>query len=335
MVERKSPLIKEFNTKFWNYRNVNKSIPMMKLLEHADQYFAEMQEYTHPAVETHYFDFLNRYAIPAYHFIEKSGLKIDPKKYIEIFGEKSEKNIVDDMVYSEYNPFTSTSRPSNAAGGVNYASLNKHDNTREAFISRFDDGELILIDFESFHLRLIAKLIGFPQPKEPFHTYMARQYFDVAEITPELYEQGKKLTFFHLYGDNRNINVDFFNKVYQYIDNLWETAQKDGYFTTPWGHQFWLKDMDSPSKSKVFNYLIQATESETTGYVFYTLFYDQQVFAGKRSKPILYTYDSLLIDYCKDDGDGLLEQIRGILESDGEYPTRMYRGKDYKNLTKI
>ena len=40
----------------------------------------------------------------------------------------------DGRVYSEYNPFTSTGRPSNRFGGMNFAALNKKDGSRKQFI---------------------------------------------------------------------------------------------------------------------------------------------------------------------------------------------------------
>ena len=54
---------------------------------------------------------------------------------------------------------TSTLRPSNRHGHVNFAALKKDDGSRKAFISRFDDGELISCDFEAYHPRLLMDLI--------------------------------------------------------------------------------------------------------------------------------------------------------------------------------
>ncbi len=40
--------------------------------------------------------------------------------------------------WTEYHPYTLTSRPSNNFGGINYAALNKDDGSRDRFVSRFD-----------------------------------------------------------------------------------------------------------------------------------------------------------------------------------------------------
>ena len=39
--------------------------------------------------------------------------------------------------YTEYNLYTSTGRPSNKFGGVNFAALNKEDGSRNSFVFIF------------------------------------------------------------------------------------------------------------------------------------------------------------------------------------------------------
>ena len=63
----------------------------------------------------------------------------------------------DGMEYTQYNMFTTTSRPSNTFGGINYAALPKDGDVRKRFISRFDGGKLYQLDFDGYHIRLIAK----------------------------------------------------------------------------------------------------------------------------------------------------------------------------------
>ena len=58
------------------------------------------------------------------------------------------------IVYSEYNPYTSTGRPSNRFGGMNFAALNKSDGSREQFISRFNNGVLVEMDFDRIPFKI-------------------------------------------------------------------------------------------------------------------------------------------------------------------------------------
>jgi hypothetical protein len=58
--------------------------------------------------------------------------------------------------------------------------MNKEDGTRSAFCSRFESGALVEMDFDSYHVRLIAKLIGYKLPLTSVHDYLGRFYFDTA-----------------------------------------------------------------------------------------------------------------------------------------------------------
>ena len=69
--------------------------------------------------------------------------------------------VTDGFVYSNYNYHTTTGRPSNAYRGFNFAAMNKEDGTRAALCSRFDQGALVEMDFDAYHVRLIARLIGY------------------------------------------------------------------------------------------------------------------------------------------------------------------------------
>ena len=78
--------------------------------------------------------------------------------------------------YTRYNPLTITSRPSNTFKGTNYAALKKDDGVRSRFISRFENGKLYQLDFDGYHIRLIAKLIGVDIPLDKkAHEWLANQ----------------------------------------------------------------------------------------------------------------------------------------------------------------
>ena len=125
--------------------------------------------------------------------------------------------------FTEYNIYTTTGRPSNRFGGVNYAAINKEDGTRKSFVSRFEYGMLIEFDYDSYHLRLIADVIGYKFPEGSVHRYFGRQYFGKEELTEEEYEQSKQMTFKLLYGGitKEFENIEFFKKVNILIKSLW------------------------------------------------------------------------------------------------------------------
>jgi hypothetical protein len=51
----------------------------------------------------------------------------------------------------------------------------------------------------------------------------------------------------------------------------------------------------------------------------------------KKTKIILYVYDSILIDYASSDGDQVLLDIKNIIH----YPVNIKTGKNYHALEKI
>ena len=48
--------------------------------------------------------------------------------------------------------------------------------SRNGFVSRFDDGVLIEMDYDAYHLRLIADIIGYDFPDGSVHEYLGKQY---------------------------------------------------------------------------------------------------------------------------------------------------------------
>ena len=56
------------------------------------------------------------------------------------------------------------------------------------------------------------------------------------------------------------------------------------------------------------------------------------LFDGKRSKLVLYNYDSFLIDYCPSDGKDLLLEFVKIVEAGGQYPVRIKYGENYEQM---
>ena len=145
-----------FSNKFYNKNNLNSIIPVMKHLEYCRKLSNELKKYINLPVHKKY----NDNVIDNLTYLESSGLQT-----------------INDMVYSEYNLYTSTGRPSNRYGGVNFAALNKTDGSRKPYISRFGtDGMLIEFDYDGYHLRLIGNLIGYKFPKGSVHEHMAKFY---------------------------------------------------------------------------------------------------------------------------------------------------------------
>ncbi len=298
----------------FKFKNLHYSIPLTSWVETAEaflQHCKHMYDRYQSTEETSAFEFVNQITIPTLTKIENAGLWTTDNKF----------------VYSDYNTYTSTGRPSNAFGGINFAALNKNDGTREKFVSRFgENGTLVQFDYEAFHLRLAADLIGYKLPESSVHEFLAKQYYGTDEITPEQYEESKARTFGLMYGYSDDTGgVEFFQKLKEYSSDLWEKYRRNGFVLSGTGRKVTVVD---PTGNKVFNYMMQLTETEEAVARVNRVCEYLDMF---QSKVILYTYDAILLDVHNDELD-IMENVAQKL-SNGGYPVRQYRGHNYNELS--
>ena len=257
-----------------------------------------------------------------------AGVKVDREKFIDSFNFNEQYLPKNDRVFTQYNPYTTTGRPSNRHLNVNYSALNKSDGTRECFISRHPKGTLIQFDYESYHIRLIAKMVGYEFPKgQTAHQHLANLYGCD-------YETAKKITFTYLYGglDDNARGIPFFQKVDEYIKKLYQSFVISGKLTTLlYKREIPFSRIEGGNEQKVFNYLLQSLETEIN---YMKIGEVLEYLEGRMSKMILYTYDAFVIDTHPIEREILLNDIREIMEKGG-FPVRAEEGENYNNLEVI
>ena len=232
------------------------------------------------------------------------------------------------MVYSEYNPYTSTGRPSNRFGGMNFAALNKSDGSRKEFISRFNNGVLVEMDFDAYHLRLIGEIIGYQFPKGSVHEHMGKLYG-----LP--YEEAKALSFKYLYGGITDEVSDnpFFSKVNDYIKLLWQDFQTNNFVESYiYSRRIYRKNLQDMNPNKLFNYMIQLMETENNIEILNRL---QPKLEQYNSKLVLYNYDAFLFDFDTKDGLDFLNMVKQTIECGGKYPVKIGKGVNYHDMQDI
>jgi len=255
--------------------------------------------------------------IPILSQTEQSGIRVDTKKFIDRWPQ-SLKNLQGDIIYTEYNPYTLTSRPSNRHGGINFGALNKSDGTREVFIPQ--EGKMFLqFDYDAYHVRIIGKLIGYPLPKTSVHQWLADEYGCS-------YEDSKGRTFRILYGgvSEEDRKIPFFDKVDGFIGQLYTNSIQRGYLQTPKGRKIPLEWIEGPTSQKYFNYLLQATETEFNIEVM------KKLKDSGLPLPLLYTYDSFLFEFDASEVD-VIKGVKSVLESFG-FPIKASWGSDYSKV---
>jgi hypothetical protein len=241
------------------------------------------------------------------------------------------------IVFSQYNPYTATGRPSNRFDNVNYAALNQSDGTRKCFRSRWGkDGRVVVIDYAAFHPRIIAHLTRYPiSVKTDIYEYLARLYFHKKDVDEIDVKEAKTITFRQLYGgvEDKYSHIKYLANLKTFIDTQWAFFQKNGYILTPFFKRKITKHhILDPNPSKVFNYLLQGVEGELAIPKIKEVL---EYLRDKKTKATLYVYDSILLDFHKNDGYDTLKEIKRIMSFDDRFPMKTYIGETYQDIKQI
>ena len=321
-----------YNKWYYNETNVNDYVPIVKHFERCSAMKDKFMKSYVTFEKSDAFDYYNELFIDNLYAIERNGLRVDYNKFVEKFQTN---NLVGSTAYTEYNIYTTTGRPSNKYGGVNYAAINKEDGSRESFVSRHEYGMLLELDYDSYHLRLIGDIINYTLPESSVHTYLGKQYFGKDKISEEEYEQSKQISFRLLYGgvDKDFAKIPFFGKVKEFTYKLWKEYQSKGYMETAILNRKLFKGaMSDMNPSKLFNYYLQSMETE---YNMAMINEVNALLGPYDTKLILYTYDSLLFDFNIKDGKQLILDIKKTMTND-KFPVKIKAGKtmqDLQNMT--
>ena len=317
----KIPAIDELMSRYHNLANINEIIPIFKHQQWCDEVAVIIEKVWSRRNDVNFklYSAYNDDVTEAFHFIERAGIPIS-----QPFDPRSQRHVSDGRMFCNFNLTTTTGRPSNAFGGVNFAALDKEK--RQNIISKND--MLVEFDYEACHIRIIADLIDYELPPGSAHEHLAQQYgVDV--------DEGKGLTFRYLYGGVPKSVAEsnpFFNKVNQFTNLLWNGFTRDGFIETPiYRRRMTKSNLPQVDRNRLFNYLIQATETEKNIKTIRELC---RYLYKKKTTLVLYVYDSFLFDFSNKDGVETMKDIKKILERDNYY-TRTKAGYDYESLHDI
>ena len=295
-----------YHRRFSNLKGVNNLIPISKQIEMIRDVRNDfLQYYDLGGVSFECVKKFENFYIKPLHKVESNGIYT-----------------TNGLEWTEYHPFTITSRPSNNFGGINYAALNKDDGSRDRFVSRFEGGKLVQFDYDAYHPRIIGKLIGYELPKTSVHQWLADQYG-----VP--YEESKGITFQLLYGGipEEFDEIPYYKGVREFIDKLWSKSTEVGYLQTQ-HRRIPLSSIEGVNPQKLFNYLLQATETELNMGVMKRVV---EFIKQTKIELTLYTYDSFLFSYPLDTPKEDARKLKEIIESFG-FPIKADWGTDYGKL---
>jgi hypothetical protein len=310
-----------YYSKYVNLANINYLIPISKHYEESEALFEIISPIIKNPISLQ-FEFQNTRTTEVFYQIEKNGINLDKNCFIEYYKDKMhypEFNISKGRIYTQYNLYTTTTRPSNTFNNVNFAALNKDNGERTCYKPEFD--KFIELDFQGYHPRLIGELVNFELPKEQ-NTY---EY--LGKLLNVSQQEAKELTFKQLYGGVWSEYQDkpFFKQVNMFIDGMWDEFQYSNSYIT--ANKVFKHGDESITRNKLFNYIIQSYETSNNVQLLEQVL---DYLKDKKTKLVLYTYDAFLFDYNQEDST-IFPEITKILE----YPVSIKQGTSYHGLTKI
>lgn len=323
------PLVyKEFYRKYAHGPQLNRLIPIVKVYERSENIYKVFAPYLKDC--TGWEEFTHR-MVEAYKKVEEVGIRVDPLKFEDSFQLINPKYSIskNNRIYSYYNMYNLTSRPTNAFNGINFLALNKEDGSRESFIPT--DSMLIELDFEAYHLKLIANLVQeYTDSTESIHKLLAREYFKKDDISEEEYKQAKEISFRQMYGgvSEEYLHIPFYAKIVKMQDNLWEMYNHQNGIYLPTGR--FLKKNENLYKQKIFNYYIQNLETCSNVDLLVEI---QKELGSLKSKVMLVVYDAFLVDLHSEDGKIFIQKVKEIINNKGLTAQFKY-GSDYNSLKK-
>lgn len=272
--------------------DINRIVPIVKHYETCEKNYNNLKQYFNEPVN----EFYNSRVPLVFNSIERSGLRVNRELFKQYFDKDW-----GDKVYTQYNYRTTTTRPSNRFGGVNFAALNKDNGTRKTFIPEND--RLVEIDISAYHPTLASSLIHYNFTDDDIHRSFARLY----NVD---YKKAKELTFKQLYGGvfKQYQHLEFFQKIQVYVDKIWNQFQNEGFIECPISkYRFERDKLDNMNPQKLFNYLLQNLETATNVCILWKII---KLLKGKKTKLILYTYDAFLLDVHKGEKKVLQEILK-------------------------
>ena len=284
--------------KYKDNPELNKIIPIVKHYELCEQIFWDLENNIN-LKKTKYDDFFNSRVSVVFNAIERSGIRIHKPTFEQYFH-----SIDGEFTYTQFNLKTTTTRPSNKFKNVNYAALNKDNGCRKSFLPR--NNRFVEIDISAYHPSLSARLIDYTFPTRDIHGHFASLY----KVD---YQKSKELTFKQLYGGvfENYKGLEFFKKIEEYVGDIWNKFQNDGFIECRIsGYRYEKEKLDNMNPQKLFNYVLQNLETSMNVLILWDILC---ILRGCKTKLVLYTYDSFLLD-VDDEEVKTLEKIREVFK---------------------
>lgn len=310
-----------FYNRYGGLENLNQIIPLTKIYERCEELYNKVEKLIQEP-EPEGFQFYNEIATKVYFMVEQSGLRVDKHGFSEFFKPLNEDYSLDgETVYTQYNLYNPTSRPTNSFNGVNFLAIPKGQEFRRCWKPQND--YFAELDFDGYHIRLVSEQIGYKlNLEDKAHLQLAKLWHGKDDISEVEYGKAKGLNFQIIYGaiPDEYRGLEFTDKIQDYIDRLWEQFKKGGYVENPISHKRFTKNLKDMSAHKLMNYMVQSLETARNVVILHKVLH--YLFkTGCKTKLELITYDSFLLDVAKGEEE-VVQKVKKIMEQGG-YPVKL------------
>jgi hypothetical protein len=308
-----------FYNRLPDFKDVNVLVPLTKLFEKCEENYKFLEPIMKLPLPNG-FDFYNKTATNVFYLIEQSGLRVTYQAFLDLFKPNNpDFSIQDSIVFTYYNLYNITSRPTNAFNSVNFAAIPKAPEFRKAIIPQND--VFVEMDFDGYHLRLLCEQIGYELTEESAHAQLARLYFGKDEIAEDEYAKAKQINFHAIYGKipPEYAFLEVFEKIQAYIDKLWKQFNEEGFVEDPISGKHFTKKLVEMHPQKLVNYMMQSLETSRNILILKEVL---RYLQNKNTKIALYTYDAIVFDFDKKEGKEVLIDLEQIMNRGGKYPIK-------------
>lgn len=321
-----------FYNRYGGLENLNQVIPLTKIYEKCENIFEQVKKIIE-LPEPDGFDFYNEKATKLYWLVEQAGLRVDSHEFIEKFKPQNPNfSIKNEIVYNSYNLYNSTSRPTNSFNAVNFLAIPKGEEFRRVFKPQND--KFVEMDFDGYHVRLVADRVDYQIDTDvKAHKALAELYLGKKDFSKEEYAKAKVLNFQMIYGtppeECRYLEIS--KRIQKLVDKLWIDYQ-NGAAHNPDSNKAFTQELEDMYPQKLFNYYIQSLETSRNVRVLYKVlkFLCENSY---KSKVVLITYDSFLIDWDESEGEEVLQGIKACMEMEAgkiKYPVGIKVSQDLR-----
>lgn len=303
----KFPLHNHYTNLYKDISNITTIIPNNKLLQHCRKRFDNISHLLNNE-NNQFLDFYNNIFVDVIINLESNPINIDLRYF------KNRNILIDDKLYSNYNIYNTYSRPTNVVNGYNITAISSKDDSRKAIIPNND--YLIEFDYKNYQIHLLADLLNHKFKTNDIYTELMEVY------NSDNREESKKESMWYLFGDiKENPFPDniFFKKFFGFKNKL----SKLQYFQSPISNKKILLE----NTNKDIPRILQVLETEKN---ILTMKNIQEYLSNKKTKLILYFYDSFLIDYSKEDKKQTLIDIKNIIQQETYCSIKF--GKNFKEM---